>query len=71
MMTPNEIKAELVRRGIKQKDIIPLVKPEKTDIVKLKTVNIVINGHQRSRPIQEAVAKVLGIPYEEVWGKAA
>jgi lambda repressor-like predicted transcriptional regulator len=71
MMTPNEIKAELVRRGIKQKDVIPLVKSEKTDIVKLKTVNIVINGHQRSRPIQRAVADLLGIPYEEIWGKAA
>ena len=67
-MTTNEIKALLVERGIKQKDIAPLVRPRP---VHPKTVNIVINGHQRSRPIQEAIARILDIPYEKIWGKAA
>jgi lambda repressor-like predicted transcriptional regulator len=67
-MTPNEIRAELKRRGINQADIAPLVRPRP---VKPSTVRVVISGCQRSRPIQEAVAEVLGIPYEKIWGKAA
>ncbi len=67
-MTPNEIRAELKKRKIFQKDIAPLVKPHP---VKPSTVRVVISGCQPSRPIQEAVAEALGMPYEEVWGKAA
>jgi lambda repressor-like predicted transcriptional regulator len=68
MMTPKEIRAELKRRKITQQEIAPLVKPRP---VKPSTVRVVISGCQRSRPIQEAVAEALGIPYEEMWGKAA
>jgi hypothetical protein len=67
-MTKNERKAELVRRGIRAKDIIAHMKPRP---VKPNTVYVVLNGHQQSRPIQEAVADLLGIPFEEVWEKAA
>jgi lambda repressor-like predicted transcriptional regulator len=67
-MPPNKIRALLVERGIRQKDIAPLVKPRP---VAPSTVRVVISGCQRSRPIQEAVAEILGIPYEKIWGKAA
>ncbi len=67
-MTKNERKAELVRRGIRAKDIIKQMKPRR---VKPSTVYVVLNEHQHSRPIQEAVANLLGRPYEKVWGKAA
>ena len=32
------------------------------------TVRCVLNGHGTSRPIQEAVAVLLGKPYETLWG---
>ena len=31
------------------------------------TVRVVMSGHGKSRPIQEAVAKILRLPYEQVW----
>ena len=65
-MTKNERKAELVRRGIRAKDIIAHMEPRR---VKPNTVYVVLNGHQHSQPIQKAVADLLGIPYEIVWGK--
>jgi lambda repressor-like predicted transcriptional regulator len=68
MMTKNEIKAELARRGIKYPDVARAVKPRP---VSRKTVSVVINRHENSRPIQTAVAEILNMPYEKIWGKAA
>ena len=67
-MTKNERKAELVRRGIRAKDIIAHMQPHR---VKPSTVWVVLNEHQHSKPIQTAIAELIGKPYEKVWGKAA
>lgn len=31
------------------------------------TVYVVVGGYGKSRRIQEAIAKALGMPYEELW----
>jgi hypothetical protein len=64
----NKIRAMLKERGIKQKDIAPLVKPHG---VKDITVRVVIGGFGHSRPVKEAIAEALNISYEKLWGKAA
>jgi lambda repressor-like predicted transcriptional regulator len=67
-MTRNEIKAELIRRGYKYPDVAKQVRPRP---VSRRTVSVVVNGHQHSRPIQSAIAEMIGKSFEEVWGKAA
>jgi transcriptional regulator with XRE-family HTH domain len=60
-----KIKALLIERGIKQKDIAAELG------VLLSTVSGVINGHHSSHRIKEHIAKKLHKPYEKLWGKAA
>ena len=60
-----KVKALLVERGIKQKDIA-----EELGVL-LSTVSGAINGHHESRRIKTYIAKKLHRPYEKLWGKAA
>ncbi len=64
-MKLNKIKAMMVERGIKYKEIAIKagVSPE--------TVYVVLNGHGKSMRIQKVIADVLGLPYERLWGKKA
>ena len=60
-----KIKALLVERGIKQKDLA-----EELGVL-LATVSGVINGHHSSARIKQHIAKRLDKPYARLWGKAA
>ena len=61
-MTRNEIRAELIRRGIRLVDIARELK------VAPSTVRVVVAGHRRSRRIERYIAQRIGLSYEEVWG---
>lgn len=67
-MTPNEIKSRLIARGYRYPDVAKRVKPTPVSRV---TVAVVVNKHARSKPIETAIAEMIGEPYEKVWGKAA
>lgn len=60
-MSPNEIHAELIRRGVTQASIARSIGRSP------KTVNVVIHGHARSRMIAEHVASILGRPFHAVF----
>ena len=60
-----KVKALLVERGIKQKDLADELG------VLIGTVSGVINGHHSSKRIKQYIAKRLGIAYERIWGRAA
>jgi lambda repressor-like predicted transcriptional regulator len=64
-MTSNQIKARLIERGIKIKDIACKAKVSPT------TVSIVLTGKGKSRHIQTVIAKAIKRPYGQVWGKVA
>ncbi|OGP92030.1 MAG: hypothetical protein A2Z19_05710 [Deltaproteobacteria bacterium RBG_16_54_18] len=68
IMTPNEIKSRLIARGYRYPDVAKKVKPRPVNRV---TVAVVVNKHAHSRPIQTAIAEMIGEPYEKVWGKTA
>lgn len=51
----------LIGRGIKQKDIA------KTLGVTRSCISIVINGHQQSRRVKQAVANALGAKVTDLW----
>jgi transcriptional regulator with XRE-family HTH domain len=57
------VKALLVKRGIKQKDLA-----EELGVL-LSTVSGVINGHHSSKRIKKHIAEKLDKPYEKLWGK--
>lgn len=60
-----KIKALLVEKGIKQKEIAEEL------AVTPGLVSGVIGGHFNSRRIKQAIADKLKMPYCKVWGKAA
>lgn len=60
-----KIKALLIEKGIKQKEIAAELG------VTPGLVSGVINGHSESRPLKTHIAKMLGRKYESLWGKAA
>ena len=60
-MKPNEIRAELVLKGI---TITSIAKAEGT---KQPNVSAVISGNQKTKRIQVAVAKAIGKTVEEVF----
>lgn len=61
----NKVRALLVEKGIKQKDIA-----EALD-VSPGVVCGVIGGYFSSRRVRKAIADALQMPYEKVWGKKA
>lgn len=60
-----KIKSLLVKHGIKQKDIAAELG------LTIGTVSGAINGHFKSRRIQQKVAELLSMDYEKLWGRAA
>jgi len=60
-----KVKALLVERGIKQKDIADELG------VLLSTVSGVLNGHHSSARIKQYITRRLGEPCERLWDKAA
>lgn len=60
-----EIKAQLVRNGIKVKDVA-----REANVAPV-TVSVVLNGHRKSRNIQDTIARLLGKTYRQLWGKTA
>lgn len=60
-----KVKALLVEKGIKQKDIAAALG------VTAGCVSGTISGRFQSLRIRKAVAKVLKMPYAKVWGRAA
>lgn len=64
-MTPNEIKSQMILKGIKQTDIAA-----KLGILR-SSVSGAISGKRPSKRVQVAIAKALGLKYKNVWGDAA
>lgn len=60
-----KIKALLIERDIKIKDIAALAGKSPT------TVSIVLTGKGKSKLIQETISCALNLPYEQLWGRAA
>lgn len=58
-----KIKALMVLKGITQTDIAKHLGVSRC------TVTCVVNGHGRSRRIQQAIADALGEKYEVLWGQ--
>lgn len=61
-MDPKKIKARLVERGISQVDIARRLN------LSPQTVATVINRRGRSYRVEQAIADLLGLPYEILWG---
>jgi len=60
-MSPNDRKAELVRRGVTMTEIA-----RELDVVP-QHVSQVISGERRSSRVEQAVADRLGLPVEQVF----
>jgi len=61
-----EIKALLIKKGIKQSDIATELE------VTPGCISGVVNGHYRSKRVEQAIADKLKMPYQKVWrGNAA
>lgn len=63
MLSPNQIKARLIERGISQTAIARRLG------VSNITVAVVIGGYGRSRRIMEYIASKIGLSFNEVWGR--
>lgn len=61
-MTSREIRASLILNGVKCVDIAKQLGVQKP------AVTLIITRKQKSRRIQEAIAKAINKPFEEVWG---
>jgi transcriptional regulator with XRE-family HTH domain len=64
-MEPNEIKALMVLKGIKQSDIAKQLG------IKRSSVCGVVSGQHPSRRVQKAIARALKKSFKTLWGKAA
>ncbi len=62
-MTRHQIKTMLYMRKIKPKEIA-----KKAGVSPI-TVRTVLNGHGKSRKVQQAIAELLNKPYEKLWGE--
>ncbi|MGE5606547.1 MAG: transcriptional regulator [Bacteroidota bacterium] len=62
-MTSREIRAHLILNGVKCVDLARQLGVHQT------AVTLIITRRENSRRIQEAVAKAINKPFEEVWGK--
>lgn len=62
-MSPREIRAELVLRGIKQREIADALGVSET------VVSLVIDRKRRSQRVQRAIARAIGRPVHEVFPK--
>lgn len=63
-MTPQDRKAELVRKGVRQADIARRTGHSPT------YVNDVLTGKRRSETIEREIARSIGRPVEKVFGSA-
>ena len=64
-MHPNEIKAELIRRGIRQRQIADRLGFNRS------TVCNVIAGRNRNKRVRRAIARAINRPLPFVFAKAA
>jgi len=64
-MTPTEIKALMILKGITQRSIAAQLS------ILPSTVSGAISGQRPSKRIKECVAKTLGENYEKLWGESA
>ena len=64
-MKPNEIRAELLLRGVRPSEIARKLK------VGRAAISNVITGCGKSRRIQEAIAEMIGKTVEEIWPEKA
>lgn len=63
MLTPNQIRARLIEQGI------TLAELGRRIGVKRVTVSVIVGKHGKSKRIQAAIAKAIGMAYREVWGE--
>jgi DNA-binding XRE family transcriptional regulator len=62
-MEKQKIKALMMERGIKQKDIA-----EELGVTRA-CVSVVINGYENSRRVKKAIASALRVPFDDLWNK--
>ena len=60
-MTAREIKAALILKGVTQAAIA------KEAGVSQTLVHLTIKGAERNRKVRSVIAKILGIPVQEIW----
>lgn len=60
-MSTRQIKALMVLRGVKSKDIA-----HETGVTET-WVSLVLNGRRKSPRIRKAIANAVGIPVEDLW----
>jgi predicted transcriptional regulator len=60
-MDKNKIKAMLIERGIKHKDIA-----ERLGVTRA-CVSLIVNGHQNSKRVRRAIAEALGVELADLW----
>jgi len=60
-LTPNYIRAELIKRGIKSTDLATDQK------VTPQFISNVIHGHKANLRIRQAIAEAIGRPVHEIW----
>jgi hypothetical protein len=63
-MTLRRIRCLLYLKNIKVKQVAEWAGVSPT------TASVVLTGRGKSKPIQAAVAELLGKPYEKVWGRS-
>ena len=63
MMDAREIKANLLLRGITQVEIARRLGVTKT------WVSLIVNHKASSERVQRYIARLLNLPYEQVWGR--
>lgn len=64
-MKPNEIKAELMLRNVRQVDIAKRLN------LKQNTVSEIISGRKKSARVQKEIARIISKPVNEVFPKSA
>ena len=62
-MDKRKIKAMMIERGIKQKDIAQALG------VTRACISVVLNGYQNSKRVKAAIAEALNIKYEALWAE--
>ncbi|GAB4485897.1 MAG: hypothetical protein OHK006_12800 [Thermodesulfovibrionales bacterium] len=63
MLPPNQIRARLIERGITLTEVARQLRVSRV------TVSVVVGSFGTSRRIRAHIAKLLGLEYEQVWGR--
>lgn len=57
----NKVKSMMVLKGVSQREICRALH------VTPATVSLIVSGKKKSRRVRRAIAKALGVPYNDLW----